>query len=378
MKLAFVLFKYFPYGGLQRKMVQIASLCQQHGHSVEIFTRSWEGERPEGMTITLLPVVAWSNQGKNSAFVKKVRPQIEQGGFDAVVGFNKMPGLDLYYGADSCYLARLHEVKPWYTGLTPRSRQFVAFERAVFEPASDTELMMISPTEQANFIRYYQTQPERCHLLPPGLNRDRMAPDNGAEIRVEWRKAFDIADDQKVILMVGSNFEGKGLGRVLLAIAALPEPLKQRTRLIMIGRDRPAPFYRLAQRLGLAQQMTIHLGRDDVPRFYQGADLFVHPAHIGEVAGNVILEAAIAGLPVLVTESCGYAHHIARADAGQLVPLPFQQSAFNQQLAGMLNSPKLAEWSRNGIHYGQTEDLYRLAEVAVELIEQRAAKTSSQ
>lgn len=374
MKLAFCLFKYFPYGGLQRKMVQIAAICRKRGHRVKIFTRSWEGDRPAGLKVTLVPVRHWSNHGKNAAYVHKLLPLLKKGQYDAVVGFNKMPGLDLYYGADSCYLARGHELKPWYYRLTPRYQQFVRFERAVFDPTAAVELMMISATEQANFIRYYHTPEKRFHLLPPGIARDRMAPDNRAEIRAAWRAEFGVGDDEKVILMVGSNFKGKGLGRALKGMAALPEPLKKVARLIMIGRDKPEPFYRLADKLGLANQLQIFLGRSDVPRFYLGADLFVHPAFQGEVAGNVILEAAIVGLPVLVTESCGYAHHIARAQAGLLIPLPYRQADFNDKLALMLTSPQRESWSRNGIAYGRGEDLYGLADVAADLIERTAAR----
>ena len=374
MKLGFCLFKYFPYGGLQRKMLQIATICRERGHSIEIFTRSWEGDQPKGLKVTPIPVRAWSNHGKNAAYVRELLPLLKNGGFDAVVGFNKMPGLDIYYGADSCYLARGHELKAWYDRLTPRYRQFVRFERTVFDPRAATELMMISPTEQANFIRYYHTPEERFHLLPPGIARDRMAPDNAAEIRAAWRTEFGVGNDEKVILMVGSNFEGKGLGRALQGMASLPQPLKQKTRLIMIGRDKPEPFYRLADRLGLADRLQIFLGRSDVPRFFLGADLFVHPAFVGEVAGNVILEAAIAGLPVLVTESCGYAHHIARAQAGLLISLPYRQTDFNEKLALMLTSPQREAWSRNGIAYGRSEDLYGLADVAADLIERTARR----
>ncbi len=374
MKLAFCLFKYFPYGGLQRKMAQIAAICRDRGHKVEVFTRSWEGERPQGLKVTLIPVRHWSNHRKNAAYVRQLLPLLKKGGYDAVVGFNKMPGLDIYYGADSCYLARGHELKPWYYRLTPRYRQFVRFERAVFHPAAAVELMMISPTEQANFIRYYHTPEERFHLLPPGISRDRMAPDNAAAIRAAWRAEFGIGDDEKVILMVGSNFEGKGLGRALRGMASLPEPVKKATRLIVIGRDKPEPFYRLANKLGLADRLQIFLGRSDVPRFYLGADLFVHPAFQGEVAGNVILEAAIAGLPVLVTESCGYAHHIARAGAGLLIPLPYRQTDFDKKLALMLTSPQREAWSRNGIAYGRDKDLYGLADVAANLIERNARR----
>ena len=47
MTLAFCLFKYFPYGGLQRKLLLIAGICKARGHRVDIYTRSWDGTVPE-------------------------------------------------------------------------------------------------------------------------------------------------------------------------------------------------------------------------------------------------------------------------------------------------------------------------------------------
>jgi hypothetical protein len=47
------------------------------------------------------------------------------------------------------------------------------------------------------------------------------------------------------------------------------------------------------------------------PRFLLGADLLIHPAY-NENTGTVLLEALVAGLPVLTTAVCGYAHYIAR------------------------------------------------------------------
>ena len=44
MKLAFVLFKYFPYGGLQRDMVCMAAACQELGYEIHVYTLSWQGE----------------------------------------------------------------------------------------------------------------------------------------------------------------------------------------------------------------------------------------------------------------------------------------------------------------------------------------------
>ena len=49
MKLAFVLFKYFPYGGLQRDMLRIAAACQQLGYEIHVYTLSWQGDIPDGI-----------------------------------------------------------------------------------------------------------------------------------------------------------------------------------------------------------------------------------------------------------------------------------------------------------------------------------------
>ena len=44
MRLAFCLFRYFPYGGLQRDFVRIAQACRARGHSIDVYTLRWEGE----------------------------------------------------------------------------------------------------------------------------------------------------------------------------------------------------------------------------------------------------------------------------------------------------------------------------------------------
>jgi len=37
MQLAFVLFKYFPFGGLQRDFLKIALECQKRGAKIKVF-----------------------------------------------------------------------------------------------------------------------------------------------------------------------------------------------------------------------------------------------------------------------------------------------------------------------------------------------------
>ena len=56
MRLALCLFKYFPYGGLQRNCLAVAKELMARDHDVTIYTASWEGVRVEGLQVELINV----------------------------------------------------------------------------------------------------------------------------------------------------------------------------------------------------------------------------------------------------------------------------------------------------------------------------------
>ena len=209
---------------------------------------------------------------------------------------------------------------------------------------------------------------ERFHLLPPGISQDRRAPANAAEIRAEFRKEFNLGDDDLLLVQIGSGFKTKGVDRSLKALAALPSALRKRTRLMVIGQDDPKVFQLQSATLGLGEQVQFLKGRSDIPRFLLGADLLIHPAY-NENTGTVLLEALVAGLPVLVSQVCGYAHYIAEADSGLVLDEPFEQEQLNRYLQRMLEDPQArAEWSRNGLAFADTADLYSMPQHAADVI----------
>jgi UDP-glucose:(heptosyl)LPS alpha-1,3-glucosyltransferase len=367
MKLAFCVANYFPFGGLESHFLRIARLCRQRGHEVSVYTLAWRDSMPKDLQVTIVPVRALQNHAQHQEFVSKTQPLLAKRGFDGVIGFLKMPGLDVYYAADPCFQARVHREKNWFYRLSPRYRTYVELERAVFGANATTEIMMLTELEIPTYIRYYQTPRERFHLLPPGIARNRMASDDAPHIRARFRQDFGFAGDERLVLMIGSDFKRKGLDRALRALAALPPRWRNSTRLLALGESKAKPFQRLAKRLGIADRVQFLGGRSDVPRFLMGADLLIHPAYT-ENTGNVLLEAMVAGLPVLTTANCGYAYHVEQAQAGRIIPVPFRQKCLNEALADMLKAPERERWSQNGIAYGRSKDLYSRAEVAFQSI----------
>lgn len=368
MQLAFCLYKYFPFGGLQRDFLRIALTCQTRGHAIRVYVLEWRGEVPSGFDVVEVPVKAWSNARRYAKFTDWVRRDLSARPANRVIGFNKMPGLDVYFAADPCYEEKAQTLRNPLYRLSGRYRHFAAFERAVFSPGSQTEILMISSLQQPLFEKHYATPTARFHLLPPGISRDRRAPPNAAAIRAEFRSEFGLSSDDLLLLQVGSGFKTKGLDRSLTALAGLSEALKLRTRLIVIGQDEPSHFQRMAQSLGVADRVSILPGRDDIPRFLLGADVLIHPAY-NENTGTVLLEALVAGLPVLASAVCGYAHFVDEAGGGLVIPEPFEQAQFDSMLMRMLKDDETRRaWQASALAFAETADIYDNAERAADLI----------
>jgi len=375
-KLAFCIFKYFPFGGIQRDLRKLASACALRGHAVRVYTIRWNGPMLDGLEVRMASVKAMTNHTLYERFADWVRDDLQRDPVDLVIGMNKMPGLDVYYAGDSCFEEKAQNQRGVLYRLTPRYRSFRDAESAVFTAGAGTQILTISDTYTPHFRHFYGTEPERFHRLPPGIERDRAAVSDTADRsrrRAEVRSRLGLLDDQLLLLFIGSGFIKKGLDRVLLALKAFPEELSSRVRLYVVGKDNPEPFRRMALRLGISSLVQFFPdGRDDVPDLLAAGDGAVLPAY-DENAGMVILEAMVAGLPMLATANCGYAHYIEEAGGGIVTPVPFQQPTFEADLQTLLTSDLRGAWREAGIRLSQRQELYSLTDVALDLIERFAA-----
>jgi UDP-glucose:(heptosyl)LPS alpha-1,3-glucosyltransferase len=375
-KLAFLLYRYFPYGGMQRDFRRFVEELLLRGHVCRIYCHRWDGDVIAGTQLRRVPVKALQNHRRNERFLCWVQDDLRADPVDAVVGFNKMPGLDIYFAADSCYVDwALHERGRMYR-LSPRYRHFAAWERAVFQRGGHTDVLLISATERDKFLHHYHTEAERLHMLPPGIDPARRAPPDSPERRLRKRAELDLPGDCHTLLFVGSGFRKKGLDRAIRSVAQLQSAQPGReVRLLIAGQDREYPFRRLARRLGVERSVRFLGGRDDVSDLMLAADALVHPA-LDEAAGIVLLEALVAGLPVLVTDICGYAHYIADAGCGIVLDSPFRQEALDTAVRHSLDPGFLQRCSSAGLAYAAREDLYSMHRTGAEIIERLARRSA--
>lgn len=372
MKLCFLIYHYFPYGGQQRDFFRIANECLARGHEIEVYALRWQGEQPQGFNVALAPFKSMRRLKLYRLYTEWVAEQIASSDPDLIIGFNKMPHLDVYFAADSCFLHKAATQRGSYYKYTPRFKHFCAYEEAVFGADSKTHAMVLSPLQHSHYIEYYPRCEERLHQVPPGISADIRIERRDPEIRESLRAELGVMENEILLLQVGSGFKIKGVDRALEAIASLPAQWRKRIRYVLVGQGRPNKYQQLARKLGISNLVTVLPGRDDIPRFLQGADLLLHPSYM-ESAGYVLLEATVSGLPVLTTASCGYAFHIGQAQSGEVCAEPFQQAELNTRLLGMLENLPTSDWSTNGLEYGKRTELYKLPQAAAEIIEGLAA-----
>ncbi len=369
MRLAFCIFKYFPFGGIQRDLLKMVRECLARGHAVRILTTQWlDAAPPEDVQISLAPVRAMTNHRLYERFAEWVADDLARHPVDLVVGLNKMPGLDVYYAGDSCYQDKALTQRRFWHRLLPRHHSFLRAERAVFRAGATTEILTISAAQAPMFRRYYHTEPHRFHPLPPGIERDRVAPSDRDAVRRGVRAKLGLNESQNLLLFVGSGFVKKGLDRLIKGLQALPPAVRTQTQLYVLGEDNAGPFKRMAARLDVGKQVHFMGGRRDVADFLFAADGFVLPAY-DENTGGAILEAVAAGTPALVTENCGYASYVEQAEAGLVAPSPFDQRIFNDQLLELFTSNKRHQWADNGLAFAEKEVLYGMAATAVDLFD---------
>ena len=163
MKLAFALFKYFPYGGLQRDCIKIAQECVRRGHQVDLFCQEWIGPKLEGIKTEVFRINAWSNYRRYELFSERVRKRVCNSDYSGLIGFNRMKGLDFYFGADPCFALKLNN-RFYLHRFLPRSRSFLRAEETVYGAQSKTQILLLSDIELNQIRQIYNTPLSRFHL----------------------------------------------------------------------------------------------------------------------------------------------------------------------------------------------------------------------
>ena len=182
----------------------------------------------------------------------------------------------------------------------------------------------------------YGVKPERIRILH---NAAVPTPSHPQAERAQLRTQLGIRSDEPVLLTIGRLSLEKGHADLLRALGLLRSSL-QEWKLVIVGfGPEQDALTELGRSLGISKQVVFAGFHSDVSPFYAIADLFVLPSH-SEGSSNVLLEAMMAGVPIVATAAGGNAEIVLHEQTGLLVPVR-NHAALADALVRALREPQL-------------------------------------
>lgn len=156
-------------------------------------------------------------------------------------------------------------------------------------------------------------------FVPPGRSGSTAGSVRSA--RTDVRRRFGIDEHAFVVGHVGRLSPWKGQDLLIRALADVPDAVGLIVGRALFGEDDLAEALpALGQRLGLADRLVFTGFRHDVTELMRACDLMVHSSTSPEPFGRVIVEAMLAGVPVVAAGAGGPCEIIEPGLTGWLTP----------------------------------------------------------
>lgn len=191
----------------------------------------------------------------------------------------------------------------------------------------------------------------RSDVLPVVYNAtdlNRFCPQERARLRAAARLALKLDDATFAILLIGNDWENKGLPCLLSAVERLADP---RLRVLIVGQDDVAPYQPVLRGSGLSQVVSFLPIRTDVEHYYAAADAYAGPS-LEDAFSLPPLEAMACGLPVIVSRRSGVSEIITPGVDGFVLEDSRDASALAVLLRSLRDDPSLRR--RVGAQAAQT------------------------
>jgi UDP-glucose:(heptosyl)LPS alpha-1,3-glucosyltransferase len=164
-----------------------------------------------------------------------------------------------------------------------------------------------------------------------------------------------------VALFVGMNFEVKGLGVIIEAVAKakVQRPVAD-LRLLVVGKGDSAEYRALATSLGIGDAVIFAGPQEGVEEFYLASDLFVMLSKF-DTFGMVVLEAMAARLPVIVSANVGARDLVDEGLNGFVLPDGRDADAAAGKILLLLDADRRVAMGEAGLRTASTHTWERLA-----------------
>jgi glycosyltransferase involved in cell wall biosynthesis len=192
---------------------------------------------------------------------------------------------------------------------------------------------------------------DRISIIYPGTREDRVGSQLADLGRIAFYREKFSPQRQPLVGVFGRISRWKGQDVFLEAIALVPG-----IQAVIVGgahfseQAHEQRLKELARELGVDRRVTFTGHVDDVMKVMAACDVVVHCSTAPEPFGQVIVQAMLAGVPVIASDAGGAREIVTQDETGQLTPLK-DHEALAAAVRRYLADP---QWSRGIAHRART------------------------
>ena len=318
-KLVFVRQKFSRFGGGELILHRTVEALAARDVAVSIIAREWEPHA--GVQFHRCDPARSPRSSRDSRFAKAACELVETMRDALVQSHERMKCCDIFRAGDGVHAAYLAHraksmgpIKRLFQNISGYHRDALRLEREMFASPRLKAVIVNSQMVGDEIAEHLSYPRERIHFIPNGIDLARFDPSTLSSLRKETRAKFAFTGADKVLVIVGSGYERKGVAQAIQALAQS----KSGAKLFVIGNEKHVSRYQsLAKRLGVGESVFFLGRQENVLPYLAAADAMILPS-IYDPFPSAVLEGLAAGLPVVTSESCG-ARDIARELNGALV-----------------------------------------------------------
>lgn len=303
---AFVRQQFSHSGGAELILDRTIAALASHGARISLIAREWR-ERP-GITFLRCESGKFPRATRDSRFAAAACGIVAGLENTLVQSHERIECCDIYRAGDGVHAAYLERrartlgaARRFFQNISPYHRDVLRLERRMFASPRLKAVVVNSKMVADEIVAHFGFPREKIHLVPNGIDLGRFSLPSLADLRKEARADLNLKPDAKVLLLLGSGYERKGLPQAIAALAKMAT----KAELLVVGRERKPSYYReLASRHGIAGRVHIFGEQADPVPYLAAADAMILPS-LYDPFPSAVLEALACGLPVVTSENCG-------------------------------------------------------------------------
>lgn len=368
MKIALVILHADPArGGAERYTADLAEGLCARGHEVFLIASTFPSDTPPCTTPDIphcgkvhrihIPTGRGTRLGRYRSFLSRLDDHLEANQYDIVHAMLPVRRCDVYHPHAGIAAEAIRSGHQKYSSPVARTaasianqinikrRAFEKVERELLSGANPPIVLCLSEYVKRDVLAHYALPPDRLATLFNAVDVQKFDPDARSNAGDEVRERFNIAADRIVALMIAQDFARKGLREAILALSKVED---ERLVLLVVGKQNPAAYQRLAVEREVGRRVIFAGSTTDPYSFYRAADFFLLPTR-HDPCSLVVLEALAMGLPVISTAMNGACEIMTSGKQGFVLPDPSDVHALSDVLVKMLGPGTRAAMSSSAL-----------------------------